>query len=130
MSLSSIRDGGVHNGGVFCQCGVYNECNPSLFGCSFCGPAYFITRADKLLRVLMIYYACGRFVTRADTYMTYCCVKRLSYCFKKLIRFYKVGQIHDIIKSKRIEYLENYAVECEFHQFRLFSLDKSSRDLS
>ena len=55
MVLSSIGDGGVHNGGggVLCQCGVYNRSNPSLFGYSFCGPAYFIKRADKLLRVLL-----------------------------------------------------------------------------
>ena len=59
MALSSIGDGRVHNGGVLCQCGVYNGSNPSLFGETFCGPAYFITRADKLFRVRMIYYACG-----------------------------------------------------------------------
>ena len=41
-----------------------------LFGKSFLGPAYFITRADKLLRVRKIYYACGRFNTRADTCLT------------------------------------------------------------
>ena len=73
MALSSIVDGGVHNGGgggVLRQCGVYDGSHPSLFGKSFCGPAYFITRADKLLRVRMIYCACGRFITRADTYMT------------------------------------------------------------
>ena len=60
MSLSSIGDGGVHNGGggVVCQCGVYNGSNPSLFGYSFCGPAYFITRADNFLRVRRIYFAC------------------------------------------------------------------------
>ena len=40
MVLSSIGDGGVHNGGgVLLQCGVYNGSNPSLFGYSFCGPA-------------------------------------------------------------------------------------------
>ena len=60
MSLSSIGDGGVHNGGgVLWQCGVYNVSNPSLFGNSFCGPAYFITPADILLRVRIKYYACG-----------------------------------------------------------------------
>ena len=71
MSLCSIGDGGVHKGGgVSWQCGVYNGSNTSLFGNSFCGPAYFITRADKLLHVRTFYYACGRFNTRADTYMT------------------------------------------------------------
>ena len=66
MPLSSIGGGGVHNGGgVLCQCGVYNGSNPSLFGHSFCGPAYFITRADKLLRVWMIFYTCVCFITRA-----------------------------------------------------------------
>ena len=56
MALISIGDGGVHNGGgVLCQNGVYNGSNPSLFGYSFCGPAYFITRADNLLRMRMIY---------------------------------------------------------------------------
>ena len=59
MVLSSIGDGGVHNRGVLWQCGAYNGSNPSLFGYSFCGPAYFTTRADKLLRVRMIQYACG-----------------------------------------------------------------------
>ena len=78
MSLSSIGDGGIHNGGgVFWQCGVYNGSNPSLFGYSFCGHAYFITRADKLLRVRMIYYECIYFNTRADTDVTKCYVKRL-----------------------------------------------------
>ena len=55
MSLSSIGDGGVHNGGGFRQCGVYNGPSLALFGYSFCGPACFITRADKLLRARMIY---------------------------------------------------------------------------
>ena len=61
MCLSSIGDRGVHNegGGVLWQCGVYNGSNPSLFGYSFSGPAFFITRADKLLPVRMSYYACG-----------------------------------------------------------------------
>ena len=60
MSLSSIGDGGVHNGGgVLRKCGVYNASNPSLSGKTSFGPAYFITRADKLLRVRMIFYACG-----------------------------------------------------------------------
>ena len=67
MLLSSIGEGSVHNGGVLCQCGVYNGSNPSLFGEIFCGPAFFITCADKLLRVRMIYYACGYFITRAVT---------------------------------------------------------------
>ena len=64
-------------GGVLWQCGVYNGSYPSLFGYSFCGPAYFITRADKLLGVRMIYYACVYFITRADTDMNKCYVKRL-----------------------------------------------------
>ena len=58
MCLSSIGDGGFTTGGVLWQCGVYNGSNPSLFGYSFCGPAYFITSADNLLRVRMNYYAC------------------------------------------------------------------------
>ena len=76
MPVSSIVDGGVHNGGVFFQCGVYNGSNPSLCGYSFCGPAYFITRADILIRVRMIYYACGSFILHAETYMTQGYVKR------------------------------------------------------
>ena len=75
--------------GVFCQWGVYNGSNPSLFGEFFSGPAYFITRAEDLLGVQMIYYACGDFNTRAFTYMTYCYVKRLFYCFQNLIRVYE-----------------------------------------
>ena len=57
MFISSKGDGGVHNGGggVLCQCAVYNGSNPSLFGENFCGPAYFITRADDLLRVRIFY---------------------------------------------------------------------------
>ena len=52
MPLSSIGDGGVHKGGgVLCHCGAYNGSNPSLFGETFRGPAYFITRADIFLRV-------------------------------------------------------------------------------
>ena len=101
-------------GGFRCQCGVYNGCNPSLFGETSFGPAYFITRAESLLRVRMIYYACGYFIRRAavrlrlsHTDMTQCYVKRLYYCFRKLIRVYKVGEIHDIIKWKMSEYLTN-----------------------
>ena len=45
-------------GGVHCQCGVYNGSNPSLFGETSFGPAFFITRADNLLGVRMFYYAC------------------------------------------------------------------------
>ena len=41
--------------------GVYNGSNPSLFEQSLCGPAYFITRADNLLRLRMVYYAWGYF---------------------------------------------------------------------
>ena len=67
MPLSSIGDGVVRNGGgVLCQCGVYNGCNASSFGETFCGPVYSITRAGNLLRVRMVflrvrifYYACG-----------------------------------------------------------------------
>ena len=77
MPLSSIGDGVVHNGRrVLSNCEVYNGSNPSLFGKTMCGPAYFITRGDNLLRVPMIYfacgyfyYACGCFNTRADTDM-------------------------------------------------------------
>ena len=55
MSLSSIGDGGVHNGGgVLSKCGVHNGSNPSLFGETFCGPAFFIMRADELLRVQIL----------------------------------------------------------------------------
>ena len=59
MCQSSIGDGGVHNGTtgwVFWQGGVYNGSNPSLFGYNFCGPAYFITRAEKI-------------ITRADDFL-------------------------------------------------------------
>ena len=77
MSLSSRGDGGVHNGGVLWQSGVYNGSNATLFGYSFGGPAFFIPRADKLLRVRTIYYACVYFITRADTDMTKYFVKRL-----------------------------------------------------
>ena len=71
MALSSIGMGVfTTGGGVLWQCGAYNGSNPSLFGLNFCGAAYFITRADKLLRVRMIYYACGSFFTCAVTYKT------------------------------------------------------------
>ena len=33
--------------------------NPSFLERVFCGPAFFITRADDFLRVRKIYYACG-----------------------------------------------------------------------
>ena len=46
-------------GGVLCKCGAYNGSNPSLFGENFCGPAFLITRVDKLLLVRVIYIACG-----------------------------------------------------------------------
>ena len=62
MPLSSIGDGGVHDGGgwSFCKCEVHDMCNPSLFGDfpMFCGPAFFLTRADLLSRVRIFYYAC------------------------------------------------------------------------
>ena len=71
MPLSSIGEGAVHNGGGGAlKCEVYNRSNPSFFGKTFCVPANLITRADKLLRVLMIHFACGWFTTRADTDMT------------------------------------------------------------
>ena len=71
MPLSIIGDWGVDNvGGVHSKCGVYNGSNPSLFGENFCGPAYFITRANKLLRVRIIHFAGGLYITRADTEMT------------------------------------------------------------
>ena len=66
MSLSSNVGVGVFTGGVLCQCGVYNRSNPSLFGYSFCGPAYFITPADKFLRVLLSADAPFCFIRRAD----------------------------------------------------------------
>ena len=63
---------GVFNvGGTLCKCVVHIGSNPHLFGETFCGPAYFITRADDLLRVRMISYACGYFITDiSDTDMT------------------------------------------------------------
>ena len=64
-------------GGVLCQCGVYNGFNPSLLGETYFGPAYFITRADKLLRVRINYYACYRTPTVPYTDVTFCYVKRL-----------------------------------------------------
>ena len=42
-------------GRVLCQCGVYNGSNPSFFGETFCGLAYFITRSDDFLRVRIFY---------------------------------------------------------------------------
>ena len=71
-------------GGVLCECGVYNGSNSSLFGYSFCGPAYFITRSDKLLRVRMIYYACGRSITHVDNF------------------FYACGYLYDLMLCKKI----------------------------
>ena len=47
-----------------------------------------------------------------------------------LFRMYKVGQIHDNIKSEMSEYFTNEAVECEFHHSGLFVLGKSRTDLS
>ena len=74
MSLSSIGDGVfTTGGGVLCKRVVYNGSNSSLSGETSFGPAFFITRADKLLRVLpyaygtlLIYYSFGHFITRAD----------------------------------------------------------------
>ena len=68
--------------------------------------------------------------TRADTDMTLCFAKRFYYCFKELIRVYKVGQINNIIKWKMFEYLTNEAVECEFHHSGLFVLGKSRTGFS
>ena len=39
-----------------------------------------------------IQYACGYFITRADTALTYCYVKKLWWTLKELIRMYKNGQ--------------------------------------
>ena len=91
MCLSSIGDGGVHNGGGG-SFGIVGFTTGLILPYSeivFFGPASFITPADKLLRVRMIYYACVCFITRADTDMTKCYVKRLYLCFEKLIRVYK-----------------------------------------
>ena len=71
MPLISMRDMGVHNGGeVLCKGEVFSGCNPSFFGdlLTFCGRACFITRAD-------LFYACGCFIKRGDTHMTYCDVE-------------------------------------------------------
>ena len=39
-----------------------------------------------------IQYACGYFITRADTALTYCYVRKLWWTLKELIRMYKNGQ--------------------------------------
>ena len=69
MSLSSVGDVDVHNGGVLCTSGVYNGSNCSLVGETFCGLAYIITRADDLLRVRMTYYACTYSIKRAPFHL-------------------------------------------------------------
>ena len=48
-------------GGVLCECGTNKKSQPSLFGDfqTFCGPAYFITRANILSGVRIFYHACG-----------------------------------------------------------------------
>ena len=84
MPLRNIRDGVFTTGGPLQMWGL------QLFGETFCGPALFFTRADNLLRVRMIYYACGYFIkgaeaigsvsvrqAAADTDMTQCYVKRV-----------------------------------------------------
>ena len=55
------------DGGSFGNMGFTNGLILPYFdiGYSFCGPAYFITRADKILRVRMIFYACVSSITRA-----------------------------------------------------------------
>ena len=57
----------------------------------FCGPAYFITRADKLLRVRMIYYACGIFITRATVRLRFPFTDDLMLFKKIVLMFQKVN---------------------------------------
>ena len=61
---------GCSQRGVLSKGGFYNGSNPSLFGETLRGPAYFIRRVDLLLRLRMIYCSCGYFITRADTDVT------------------------------------------------------------
>ena len=56
--------------------------------------------------------------------------KKIVLMFSKLIRMHKVGQIHDIMKGKMIEFLSGSEVECEFHHSRLFVLGKTRTYLS
>ena len=67
MPVSSKSDGGVHNGGgeSFANVGFATGLILPYLEI-LCGPAYFITRADNLLRVRIFHYACGYFITRAD----------------------------------------------------------------
>ena len=58
MVLSSIGDGDVQNGGIVCQCGVYNGSKASYLDRVFVG-------LHSLLHVRIIHHACGRFTTRA-----------------------------------------------------------------
>ena len=53
MALSSVGDGGVHNGGggSFANVGFSTGLILPYLERLLFGPAYFITRADKLLRV-------------------------------------------------------------------------------
>ena len=51
--------------------------------------------------------------------------KKVQLKLKTLTRKYIVGQIHDIIKLKKNQYLTIWAVECELHHSRLFFLDKN-----
>ena len=50
----------------------FNRSNPSLIGDSLTlsEPACFITRADILLRVQILFYTGGYFITRAENDMT------------------------------------------------------------
>ena len=65
MPLSITGDGGVYKGGgVLCKCGVHKGSNPSFFG-------------ETFLWARRFYYECGYFITRADTDMTECYLKRL-----------------------------------------------------
>ena len=70
--------GGVHNGGPYAKVGITTGLILPYLEGLFVGLHIFITRADKLLRVQMIYYALGYFITRAGTDMTKCYVKSLQ----------------------------------------------------
>ena len=89
MTLSRIADGVFHNGGSFANVGLPMGLILPYLERHFVGSHSFITHAGKLLRVRMVYYACGRFITRMDTNSTESYVKRLYECFKKLFRLYK-----------------------------------------
>ena len=72
MALSSIGDGGVHNGGggggSFANVGSTTRLILPYLE-TLCGPAYFITPTGNLLRVRIFCYARGYFILRADTDM-------------------------------------------------------------